>query len=106
MIEIEINGIIWRVQFVKPSDTRLLMPTGYTIGVTDLDVHKIYISNNLTDEMLERCVLHELCHAIIYSYGLPIDVQDEECVCQVMEVFSDDVEDLADQIYEQLTIFE
>lgn len=101
-MEIFINGIRWVVLIVKQSDTRLLMPTGWTIGVTNVVDHTICISEGLSNEMLYKCISHEICHAIIFSYGLEMSIPDEECLCQIMENFSDDVLYYADRIYSNL----
>lgn len=97
-----INGVWWDVQFVSPDDEILLMPTGWTIGVTDWNTKTIYVADNLSDEMTYNVLIHELCHCIIFSYGYQFNISDEECICQIMEQFSDDILDLADKIYETI----
>lgn len=67
--EFYMNGLRWRVRFTYPTDPVLVDRTGtLTIGVTDSATMTIYLSNKLCGEFLTRVVLHELSHAMMYSY--------------------------------------
>lgn len=67
--EFYMNGLRWRVRFTYPTDRVLVDRTGtLTIGVTDPQTMTIYLSNKLHGEFLTRVVLHELSHAMMYSY--------------------------------------
>ena len=67
--EFYMNGLRWRVRFTYPADPVLVDRTGtLTIGVTDSATLTIYLSNKLHGEFLTRVVLHELSHAMMYSY--------------------------------------
>lgn len=67
--EFYMNGLRWRVRFTYPTDPVLVDRTGtLTIGVTDSATMTIYLSNKLRGEFLTRVVLHELSHAMMYSY--------------------------------------
>lgn len=99
---ITINGINWDIVFVEPDDPVLWMGDGYTIGVTDLDDLTIYVANGLDDNLLQDVLQHECCHALMFSYEIFMDISSEECVCQIMELFSDELDILADQLYNEL----
>lgn len=63
------NGIWWKVRFTDPGDPILVDRTNtLTVGVTDPDSMTIYLSNKLKGSFLTRVVLHELSHAMMYSY--------------------------------------
>ena len=67
--EFYMNGLRWRVRFTYPTDPVLVDRTGtLTIGVTDPQSMTIYLSNKLRGEFLTKVVLHELSHAMMYSY--------------------------------------
>lgn len=67
--EFYMNGLRWQVRFTYPTDPVLVDRTGtLTIGVTDSATMTIYLSNKLRGEFLTRVVLHELSHAMMYSY--------------------------------------
>lgn len=101
-MQFEINGILWTLLFVDPNSPYLEMWDRYTIGVTDRSTLTIYIADNLYGEMLYRVLSHEICHAMVMSYGYDMRVPEEECMCQVMENHSGEVIGLADMLYSQI----
>ena len=63
------NGMLWSIRFVNPNSDILIDRTlSKTVAVTDPDTMTIYLSNKLRGEFLTRVVLHELSHAMMYSY--------------------------------------
>ena len=67
--EFYMNGLRWKVRFVDSDNDILIDRTlAKTVGVTDPDTMTIYLSNKLRGEFLTRVVLHELSHAMMYSY--------------------------------------
>ena len=69
--EFYMNGLRWRVRFTYPTDPVLVDRTGtLTIGVTDSATMTIYLSNKLRGEFLNRVLIHELSHCVMYSYRL------------------------------------
>ena len=67
--EFYMNGLRWRVRFTYPTDPILVDRTNVlTCAVTDPQTMTIYLSNKLHGEFLTRVVLHELSHAMMYSY--------------------------------------
>lgn len=67
--EFYMNGLHWNVRWTNPNDPILIDRTlTKTVAVTDPDTMTIYLSNKLRGEFLTRVVLHELSHAMMYSY--------------------------------------
>ena len=68
------NGYLWKVKFTYPSDPILIDRTdSMTVAVTDPLTMTIYLADNLQGEFLTRVTLHELAHAMMYSYDyLPV----------------------------------
>lgn len=65
------NGDLWRVRFVSPSDNVLIDRTGErTLAVSDYSTRIISIANNLYGEFLSRVFIHELGHCVMLSYGM------------------------------------
>lgn len=59
----------WSVRWTDPKDPILVDRTNVlTCAVTDPQTMTIYLSNKLRGEFLTRVVLHELSHAMMYSY--------------------------------------
>ena len=64
------NGDWWSVRWAEPTDPILVDRTNVlTCAVTDPVTMTIYMSNKLRGEFLTRVVLHELSHAMMYSYN-------------------------------------
>ena len=69
--EFYMNGLRWRVRFTYPTDPVLVDRTGtLTIGVTDPQSMTIYLSNRLSGALLNRVLIHELSHCVMFSYNL------------------------------------
>ena len=65
------NGDLWHVRFVSPSNNVLIDRTGeHTLAVSDYSTKIISIANNLHGELLNRVFIHELGHCVMFSYGL------------------------------------
>lgn len=69
--EFYMNGLHWNVRWTKSTDPVLVDRTGsLTVAVTDPDSMTIYLSNQLSGSFLNRVLIHELGHCVMYSYGL------------------------------------
>lgn len=69
--EFYMNGLHWNVRWTKSTDPVLVDRTGsLTVAVTDPDTMTIYLSNQLSGSFLNRVLIHELGHCVMYSYGL------------------------------------
>ena len=67
--EFYMNGLHWNVRWTNPNAPILIDRTlSKTVAVTDPDTMTIYLSNKLSGEFLTKVVLHELSHAMMYSY--------------------------------------
>lgn len=65
------NGEVWRVVRVAPSDPRLIDREGRrTVGTTDPTSKTIHLSSALMPPMLDKVLLHEVSHAVAVSYGI------------------------------------
>lgn len=71
MKPIAINGDVWIVRWVLPTDLSLIDRTGkLRIATTDPVNKLINISNAIRFPLLDMVLLHEVTHAITVSYGL------------------------------------
>ena len=69
--EFYMNGLDCNVRWTKSTDPILVDRTGsLTVAVTDPDTMTIYLSNQLSGSFLNRVIIHELGHCVMYSYGL------------------------------------
>lgn len=81
-----INGEQWRIKFVHPYNTTLIRSDGsYARAVTDDNDKTIYISNKEYGNQLRKIIIHEICHALLFSLNIYMTCEDEEILCQVFE---------------------
>lgn len=89
---IVINNIIWNLYIVDSNDINLIRDDGgYTIGVTDWNQKAIFISKNIDYDKFKKVLMHEITHAFIFSYGFPIDIYAEECMCSFVENYAQQI---------------
>lgn len=69
------NGYLWRVKFVAPSNPNLVDRTHvFRVATTDPVTKTIYLSNRLSGDFLNRVLIHELGHCVMVSYNLLYDI--------------------------------
>ena len=89
------NGYEWHILRVDPNDPRLVDRTrNVRLATTDPNDLCVYLSNELSGEMLTRVLIHELGHCAIFSYGLEHEihwfvkrrywVEAEESICNFL----------------------
>lgn len=65
---------VWMLEIVSKNDVELLDQAGEkTLAVTDCRKRKIYLSEELLyapGESLKKVLIHELCHCVLYTYGM------------------------------------
>lgn len=65
------NGYLWRVKRVKSDSPTLIDRTGSRrVATTDPRTKCIYLSKSLDGDMLNRVLIHELGHCVMFSYDL------------------------------------
>lgn len=66
-----VNGDLWRVVPVRGGDPRLVDRTGVEkLATTDPSTMAVYVRADLRPPLLDRVMLHEVAHAITYSWGM------------------------------------
>lgn len=98
-----INGIEWRLKFV-PHDSDLLMRSdrSRTIGVTDNLTQTIYIDETLRGKLLKKVLCHELTHAAIFSYGVELDIMQEELLADLIATYGQEIIAITNKIFTKL----
>ena len=94
-----VNGSIWALQFVRPSNKNLQRSDGsWTIGMTDNQKKTVFIADNLSEYMFIKVLCHELTHVFSFSYDLTLDIETEEIIADFMSLYGRDIIYLADDI--------
>lgn len=99
------NGDLWHVRFTSPQNPVLVDRTNtLTIAVTDPETMTVYLSDRLHGEFLTRVTLHELSHAMMYSYGY-LDLIHKYCKrrywVDMEELIANLIADRAKEIFER-----
>lgn len=69
------NGDLWHVRFTSPQNPVLVDRTHtLTVAVTDPETMTIYLADNLYGGFLQKVLIHELSHAVMYSYDLVSEI--------------------------------
>lgn len=98
-----INGIRWQLIIVPANSPYLMKSDGaYTIGVTDGNLHVVFISEGLSGEFLRRVITHEITHTIMFSYNIYMDIYCEEIMCNVVELHLKEILCTSKHLYKTL----
>ena len=98
-----VNNHVWRLQFVRPSSNHLLRSNlTRTIGVSDNNLKTVFIADNLSDDMCDRVLCHELVHVFCFENDCTYDIQTEEVIAQFLSLFGRDIIYLADDIMSKI----
>lgn len=94
-----INGILWKVEFVPGNSPELFRSDGsQTVGMTSWITKTIYLAKELHGAFLEKVLCHELCHVFCFSYGIIMNVQQEEFLANWISIYGRDVINLLDDL--------
>lgn len=75
----------WHLIFLEPSNFQFKKSDDtYTIGVSDNNEKCVYVANNLSDDMKEKVICHELTHCICFEYNISLPIETEEWLCNFM----------------------
>ena len=95
----EINGIDWEIEWCSPTDSNLRRSDGsLTVGMTDNRTKTIYLSDRLSGDFLRRVCAHELCHCFCFSYGVLMDIEQEEFMADWISRYGEELVYLLDDI--------
>lgn len=100
MKTVKINGLKWKVYFVKSSSPKLADDDNNTsfLGVAYRKDCEIYIDKSLNKPLRKQTVIHELVHALLFSYGIDIEGATEENVCDFIGAHLDELVRLKEAI--------
>ena len=98
-----INGITWYVKFVPSHDETLMRSDGtIAIGMCDNNMHTIYINETLSGRLLKKVLCHEMVHAAMYSYDVPITDYVEEIVADLIATYGNEIMSLTHMTYDKM----
>ena len=97
---IKINGELWRVRIVPPQHPALYRNGNPALGCCDDIVKTIFISNILTQREMKKVLCHEMVHAAMYSYDVPMSDAVEEIVADMIATYGNEIMTLSNMTYD------
>lgn len=95
-----INNIKWQIKYIDANNFIFQRKDGSrTVGVCVCDLHTIYIADSLSTDFKRKVLIHEVCHSAMYSYGVYLDDELEEIVCDIVASFGEEIIDIVDRIF-------
>lgn len=95
-----INGIEWQIKFVHPMSKELLRSDlTRTVGMTDFTKRTVFLSDMLQGAFLRKVFIHEVCHTAIFSYGISLDIEQEEFLCDFIASYGDEIFAIVDDMF-------
>ena len=100
---IVVNGKRWLVLLVPPSHPFL---TEYrnepALGCCDRNTQTICINNTLSKSSMRKVLCHEIVHAFMYSYSIPLGYYEEEKIADIIATYGHSMVQLTDLTYKYL----
>ena len=53
----------------------------------------------LSGEFLRKVITHEVCHASMFSYGIFVDIETEELICDFIASNGREIFEIADELF-------
>jgi hypothetical protein len=98
-----INGEFWKVVFVDEEHPALLKPNGtFAIGACDDYTKTIYMSKNLSIDMVKRVLSHEITHAMMFSYNIKMPLPQEELFAELVAAFGEQIIEITNILFSHL----
>ena len=84
------------------NDDNLMVDGSYRAGTTHFRDCTIYVSNDTSEEVLKRVLLHEITHAFIFANGMKQVNWDEEVIADFVESNYFDIQKVYEKVVEEL----
>lgn len=102
---ITVNGEGWTIRLVPPYHPSLTTPEGtQALGCCDDWLKTIFINNTLHPARMRKVLCHELTHAAMYSYNIPIPDPEEEMLAELVASFGDEIISLTNMVSHSLKL--
>lgn len=89
---IEINRLLWDVRVEHPYDPIFLNRDGvYTLGACDTATRTIYLASNIRKSKLKEVLCHEIAHAVIFSYDIELNYEQEELFANIIALYGEEI---------------
>lgn len=97
------NGRQWHILMVAPNHYKLRRSDGsYSVGSCDNDTGTIYLNEYLDGAFLRKVICHELTHAAMFSYGVQLNLDQEEILADLIASYGDEIMFITDKIFKKI----
>lgn len=94
-----INGIEWKIEFVRGASSKLMRSDSSTsLAVTDWNDRAIYVSDKPKNGYLRKILAHELFHCFCFSYNIHMPIEQEEYLADWISLYGADLIYLLDDL--------
>ena len=98
-----INGILWTIKFCSPNHPKLQRLDGsFALGCCDNSTKTIYISDAVPIRKLKKVLCHEVTHAAMFSYGVIIDLNQEEVIADLIATYGSEIIAVTNRIFSHI----
>lgn len=102
-MKIKIGNLEWTVLRAAAHEPVLVVDGLECTGTTWLGKAEIYIDETLQGSRAMRTLVHELCHAYIFStQAIRPETWDEEAICDFVAVYALEITKLASEVFNVL----
>jgi hypothetical protein len=79
MMRFTINHQKWKIMVTRPDSLHLRrMDNSFALASCDNKTRTIYLSTDIKEYDLRDVIIHEIVHAILFSYDINITASDNE----------------------------
>lgn len=99
----EINHIPWKIKIVSANHPKVQRSDGsFTLGSCDDTNHTIYISEEIPDYKLKKVLCHEITHAAMFSYGVSLNIDQEELIADLIATYGEEIINITNKIFSKI----
>ncbi len=99
----QINGIEWKIKFCSANHPKLRRQNNsFALGSCDNPTKTIYISDAVPMRKLKKVLCHEITHAAMFSYGVIIDLNQEEVIADLIATYGSEIIAVTNRIFSHI----
>ncbi len=98
-----INGIDWNIKLVSYNHPKITRQDGsLALGSCDSTTGTIYISEAVPNYKLKKVLCHEITHAAMFSYGVDMNIDQEELVADLIATYGAEIINVTNRIFSRI----
>lgn len=96
----EINNIPWKIKLVSNNHPKIQRSNGtFALGSCDDTNHTIYINEQVPSYKLKKVLCHEITHAAMFSYGVSLNIDQEELIADLIATYGEEIIAITNKIF-------